>query len=938
MHRRIVFFCFMVFAIHKIEAQISEGGLPPSFNFESSLKSQVSATQIPVLFNVSDLLAVDAWQVSNGAPLAVATSIPVSINTSNAGNWLTLPDGQEIWQFRLQAKGAIALMLYYKRFEIPQGGKLFIYNADKTHILGSYTHRTNPRGGRFATEFVAGDDLTLEYVSPASGERPQIEIEEVGYGYNHLSILVGNELRSSGTCQVNINCIEGAAWQKEKAGVCHTIQKIGSKSYICSGSLVNNTAQDFKPYILMANHCMEVTEFGSNTQSTPEELMQWVFYFHYERLGCTDSQLAQVKTMVGCKKVASTPIDGGGDGLLLLLNQEIPESYKVYYNGWDRTNNPATSGVGIHHPRGDYKKISTFTNKASSTTWRETIGATGARNAYWDVRFTATENGHGIVEGGSSGSPLFNQNHLIVGTLTGGASSCLMPEQENIYSKLYYNWDKHGTADSSRMDIWLDPRKTNVETLKGISRTVSMPAPSNLSLEYMDNNVELNWNEPNTAIKPTHYNIYRSNQLIATSTETTYTDELVSLLGEVIYGITAEYPDFSESDPLTGSIIIRDYKSPSELNVTIKNQVATLEWEAPVYQQAISWSTGSPSLLVGAGVPIYIGQLWDKEDIKSIVNNPITAVEFFAYKNVDYTLLVAQGDNEYRQKVPVQRDSEIRSIELDTPFVITAGQELLVGIFADSNDPDIYPLALDGGPATIGKGNLISEDGETWYVLYDGKTSDEEDFDNNFYIAAIVTSEQSVTRKMTTNTQQNSSLGRYTSPLKQQYNPKSSFKLSSLSSFRSSTTLATQLQYPAAFPRIKGYKIYRNLQPLAQVPLEQLSYVDHFTEELFMYGVSTIYEEGKESERIRFGIDRVNNSIVEAENVTIYPTLFSEHIYISNADLVKLVEVYTITGQLIRQINYPGESIDTSNLSSGHYILRLHLTNNKVKTVRALKK
>ena len=42
---------------------------------------------------------------------------------------------RKIWQLRLQAKGAIALMLYYETFYLPEGGKLFIYNAEKTHLL-----------------------------------------------------------------------------------------------------------------------------------------------------------------------------------------------------------------------------------------------------------------------------------------------------------------------------------------------------------------------------------------------------------------------------------------------------------------------------------------------------------------------------------------------------------------------------------------------------------------------------------------------------------------------------------------------------------------------------------------------------------------------------------------------------------------------------------
>lgn len=197
-------------------AQISEGGTPASFKYQNTLKSDLPTIRIPVDFSVEDLKTVDRWQVSQGAPLKVSKLIPTNLNIDNAGNWITLPGGEKIWQLRLQAKDAIALMLYYKEFYIPEGGRLFIYNADKSHIIGAFTH-ANSVTSKFATEFVAGDDIILEYEAAANGEKPRIHIDEVGYGYNHLS--VSNPLRSpdselSGPCMVNINCEEGRRMAK----------------------------------------------------------------------------------------------------------------------------------------------------------------------------------------------------------------------------------------------------------------------------------------------------------------------------------------------------------------------------------------------------------------------------------------------------------------------------------------------------------------------------------------------------------------------------------------------------------------------------------------------------------------------------------------------------------------------------------------------------
>ena len=40
----------------------------------------------------------------------------------------------------------------------------------------------------------------------------------------------------------------------------------------------------------------------------------------------------------------------------------------------------------------------------------------GDMHAHWNVTFSKTRNGHGVTEDGSSGSPLFNTDKLIVGT------------------------------------------------------------------------------------------------------------------------------------------------------------------------------------------------------------------------------------------------------------------------------------------------------------------------------------------------------------------------------------------------------------------------------------------------------------------------------------------------------------------------------------------
>jgi len=228
--------------------------------------------------------------------------------------------------------------------------------------------------------------------------------------------------------------------------------KIGSSYYWCSGSLINNTNNDGTPYFLSAAHCGE----GASTS----DMNQWVFYFNYEASGCSNPPSSpSYNTIVGATFRANDPTSGnsGSDFLLVELNNNVPLYYNPVYNGWNRSNSSSPSGVSIHHPAGDIKKISTYSSPTqSSTAWN-------GLPSHWRLTWAYTTNGRSIMEGGSSGSPLFDNNGRIIGDLTGGYTynSCNTPSPA-FYGKVYYSWDQNGTASNRRLKPWLDPGSTGV--------------------------------------------------------------------------------------------------------------------------------------------------------------------------------------------------------------------------------------------------------------------------------------------------------------------------------------------------------------------------------------------------------------------------------------------------------------------------------------------
>jgi hypothetical protein len=910
-------------------AQISEGGTPPSFRTQLASRSGPAAEEIPVTFNVNDLKGVDAWQADRGVPPAVATLIDVAFNPSNSGAWTVLPGGERIWQLHLHAGGAIALMLYYSDFYIPEGGRLFIYNAARTQLLGAYTHRTHPGGGRFATEFVAGDELTLEYVASPDDRTLRIEIEAVGYGYDNLA--VKNDAISlratSGSCEVNVNCEEGDAWQNQKKGACHMIQRIGSRSYLCSAVLLNNTAQDLKPYLLSAQHCST----DGDISASEENMEQWVFYFHYELDACDSRNRPSPKTISGCRKIASTTTDRQSDGLLLLLKTPIPEDYNVYYNGWDRRNIPAQSGTSIHYPAGDYAKISTFGTPVTHFTFYSDDGVVGDTNAHWNAIFQETVNGHGVTEKGSSGAPLFNENKRVTGTLTGGNSTCDSPSGLNLYGKLAYHWDKYNTSDTTRMDKWLDPSGSGVETLAGRFHDADMPAPEGLQAAVTQNRaVQLTWKMPGAKTPHTYY-IYDNDKRTGETATRSFTVEAPAA-GLHAYSVSAVYDSGNESEFATVSVSIAEYKAPVNLSAlrTTSQQVALL-WDPPLYEQTIYW--GSPNavfqITLDDSRPFYFGQMWTGNDMQPFHKKTLAAVKFLPIRNNTYEIYVAQGERTYRQSATVSTPGRVNTVPLTVPFIIDGTQELIVAMYVSkhSDRENEYPVVCDDGPVVQGKGNLYSFDAHKWETFYDEENNPDE-FNFNVFIAAIITSTEGELPSGIAGRRDEAVLQAGHAGIRTASSP-----------VLAQENRSTYSSLPTAFPEITGYNIYRDNIKIGNVASSPRRYVDSEPLHPISYQVSAMFGtvEGELSQPVLFD-PQDNRTATESNGMRLYPAAFGSQVEIkgSEAAAVRQVEIYAADGKLCMRVENPDKIIYTSSLQPGVYFFRIH-TGNHFITLRGVK-
>lgn len=447
MYKSVFFFqvCFFVIitSLH-VNGQLSKGGLPIQIE---KLKSASYISDL-VIMPVIDYKAMKTKNLpvdgNRLKPFTFAHSFDVSLNLNNSGVWYNTSK-TNVWQLRIRSAGAYSLNLIFDKFNLPEDAKLFIINDKSGEIKGAYTSDNNSESGIFAVEPIAGDELLLQYEEPAQVPfRGELQVAKVAHDFVGIAANDHRPLGISGSCNVNVNCDLANGSENVRDGVCRIIIK-GTE--LCTGTLVNNTALDGAPYILTAYHCISTDALAQSS----------VFLFNYESPYCGSIDGDVSHSMSGSTlKAAFDSLDFS----LVRINNTIPDKYRPYLSGWNRKNTAPGSSYCIHHPLGDIKKIAIDNNAAVTAKFSNNY----VNNGFWNILSWE----HGVTEEGSSGGPLFDQNNLLVGSLTGGSASCPpgLPNND-FFEKFALSWD-HRQETAKQLKTWLDPLNSGVEKLDGM--------------------------------------------------------------------------------------------------------------------------------------------------------------------------------------------------------------------------------------------------------------------------------------------------------------------------------------------------------------------------------------------------------------------------------------------------------------------------------------
>ncbi|MCC6487735.1 MAG: trypsin-like peptidase domain-containing protein [Candidatus Hydrogenedentes bacterium] len=405
---------------------ISGGAMLPELDLNPVLAEDAARTEamgkgperIGVFRDLDDIIHLEGGQASHGF-------------------WQDVPGGGTLWSAAILSPDASGIRVHFAQLDLPPGAYAQVYHAlDSGEVSGPYTAAAPDSTGLWAATCFT-DTAVVECFVP-EGESPEdclLTIDRIVH--NYISLGSNSKAKSAGTCNNDVTCYSG--WSSASKGV-GGIGSIGDTgSLFCTGCLIADTDTHSEiPYFLTANHCIS----SASDASTAE------VYWFYQTSSCNGSapSPAYVPRTSGATLLSTADASTGTDFCLLRLN--APPPIGAVYNGW--TSLPVNLGTGttvVHHPSGDFKRISFGVTSNVGETYRSIRPSDRYHQSSWTS---------GTTEPGSSGSPLFITTSLqIIGQLWGGPGSCSTST----------NLDYFGRFDKSYplMASYLDPAPPSIK-------------------------------------------------------------------------------------------------------------------------------------------------------------------------------------------------------------------------------------------------------------------------------------------------------------------------------------------------------------------------------------------------------------------------------------------------------------------------------------------
>jgi len=381
--------------------------------------------------------------------IGVPRSIKV-LKEQREGQWNKLAQGGYTSTFIFTSSGAAALRVGIAIDNLPSLAELRFFKGnivnDKAEIvvkgkeinrliqLNKTAEPDNEYADVYWSPIIEGEFLGVEIYIPQDVKPNDVRIDFPML--SHLAVspfsLRKNQLIEQGygdsdACQNDATCYP--SWLNMRNAVAKMFYTDSGFSYACSGTLLNDAdPTTWTPYFISANHCIASQTVASTL---------WTLWF-FESSACdgtTRNSNYTVRnggaTLLWTGGTTASNVDSNQDVSLFELLDTPPAG--VYYAGWNSNSINEANLTGIHHPRGDWKKISFGANGGNYKCY--IAGAyfycsSSSSGSFLKVNWT-----DGGTETGSSGSGIFDNSNELVGVLKGGDGLCGAAGGASYYSK-----------------------------------------------------------------------------------------------------------------------------------------------------------------------------------------------------------------------------------------------------------------------------------------------------------------------------------------------------------------------------------------------------------------------------------------------------------------------------------------------------------------------
>jgi hypothetical protein len=354
--------------------------------------------------------------------------------------WQNVEGGLRAARVSINSPGAAGLRVGIALVNAPPGLVLrFRGSAPGALAYGPDAAAQLIAGSLFWTPLLDGDTAVIELAMPQAAALggATIDLPLV----SHLAVTtaalkqgdpLGN-IGASDPCEYDVACVAAPLQQQAASAIKATARILlvdGGDSWLCTGTLINDSANSTTPYLYTANHCIDNggddPGAAKGQPAAAAQTIETFWLFQTNLCGADSGAHVNFSELTSGATLLARGVDF--DWALVRLNSPPPSG--VTFAAWNASG-PLAAGLaanGIHHPEGDLKKFSqgstqSYVNYSDHSSYIQMMWAKG------------------VTEPGSSGSGLFtldatNSFLELRGGLWGGDSMCSAPRALDQYSRL----------------------------------------------------------------------------------------------------------------------------------------------------------------------------------------------------------------------------------------------------------------------------------------------------------------------------------------------------------------------------------------------------------------------------------------------------------------------------------------------------------------------